>query len=766
MFQNLGVIVLTQNNNYSREILRILDGLGEYRPAAFLMNDFYGNIDRQTPQVADNDIAFIDFSGSGASSPDVEDRIKQLLNINPSILIVATVDQGDRKTAIEALVHGAFHYITMPVSQPEVEAVLAKCMKFVEHNIDDKLIENSSRVLERKLNSISDLFNLRKLVDSNIILNKFFNMVIDSIISIIKCDKCSMLFLDNENGDILVQNNKNKRLFARGPATLNVIATKVPQIVENVEADGRFKSIKKKVKYKTRSFLNVPIFLNRKLVAIVNVTDKTDKSDFTVDDLEKIRGVCFHIEEFIKTNEDDFAFFLKEDNDDIIKHVNSEKKLLEKTISKLDRELFGIRRELDARKTELKTLYAMGKIFRTTFIISDLLKMIIEVVKKTMECRRVSILWLDDVHGDILVKGRIGKREREVEDMKIGRRGSVTNYIIAEGKSVLFPSENFPPSLLSQKAFNLHTQRGYKTNSFINCPIKVKNEIVSIINITDKISGQPFNVEDLNKLEFIAGQLSTTIENFKLSESLIVKERMSKELEIAHRIQSRLLPKSDIVIPNFDVTVMNFSALEMGGDYFDFVKISDRYYGLCVGDVAGKGVPASLHMMILRTLFRHLSNEKPYPEQVLKDINKNIIADLDPNTFITFLYCVYDAVEDRFTIANAGNSYPVHYSSSENVIRQIELPGILLGIEENSDYASTSVKLQSGDLLVLFTDGVFDVVNQNNEMWGEENFIETVRKNAQKSPEQCVEAVLKQISSHQGEEKQFDDMTMIVIKKK
>ena len=766
MFQSLRVVILTQDNHYSRILLKILDRLDEYQPSTYLTSEFFSSIDEHASFISECDIVFLDLSGDPVPATDAENKVKLLLNINPSLLIITTVNPEDRKSAIESLIHGAFHYMMSPISEFEVEAVLSKCMQFVEHNMDDKLIENSSRVLEKKLNSISDLFNLRKLVDSNIILNKFFNMIIDSIISIIKCDKCSMLFLDDENGDILVQNYKNKRLFTRGPATLNVIASRVPQIIENVEADGRFKSIKKRIKYKTRSFLNVPIFLASRLVAIVNVTDKTDGREFSTDDLEKIRGVCLHIEDFLKSNEADFLFFLKKDNDQIVKHVNREKKLLETTISKLDRELSGIRRELDDRKTELKTLYAMGKIFRTTFIISDLLKMIIEVVKKTMDCRRVSILWIDDVHGDILVKGRIGKNERDVEDLKISKRGSVTNYILSEGKSIVFPSDNVPTALLKQKAFNLHSPRGYRTNSFIASPIKVKNEIVSIINITDKLTGQPFNSEDLNKLEFISGQLSTTIENFKLSESLIEKERMSKELEIAHRIQSRLLPKSDIEIPTFDIAVMNYSALEMGGDYFDFVKISDRYYGICVGDVAGKGVPASLHMMILRTLFRHLSNEKTDPAQVLGEINRNIITDLDPNTFITFLYCVYDAVEDRFIISNAGNSYPVHYSRAENTIRQIELPGLLLGISEENDYSSSSVQLKSGDLLVLFTDGVFDVVNQDNQMWGEENFIETIRKNAQKNPEECVNSVLKHISLHQGEEKQFDDMTMIIIKKK
>ncbi len=767
MLHVLKIVILSQNNEFSRNILKLLDDSSEYMPISFLTFDFFANIEKYSAIVKESDIVILDLENIHDEF-NSEISIKLLLAINSEIIIVTGASVDNRQAAIASLALGAFHYFLLPVNEHEIAAILEKCNQYIERFLDSYVIESSSHILEKKLDSISHLFNLRKLADSRFVLEKFFYMVIDSIISIIKCDKCSILFLDEKNGDILVQNNKNKRIFNRGSATMNVIASKIPQIIENIEIDNRFKSIKKKLKYKTNSFLNVPIIIAGKLTAVVNVTDKSDKTEFSIDDLEKIRGICMHIQNFIIDNKQDFDFFLSNDRKDILKNINIEKNILKKTLASLDYELANIKKELEARKTELGTLYSMGKILKTTFSISDLLKMIIEVIERTMECKRASVLWIDNSKGDILVKGRIGKNGREVEDLLVKKRGFVTNYILKEGRPLLYPSPDFNADLpLYKNEFALQKNRGYKTNSFIALPISVKNEVVAVINITDKLSGNVFDAEDLKKLEFISGQLSTTIENFKLSENLLEKERISKELEIAHRIQSRLLPKSAIEIPGLEVAVMNYSALEMGGDYYDFAKVSERYYGICVGDVAGKGIPASLQMMILRTLFRHLSIEKIYPAEVVKEINNNVIKDLESNSFISFLYCVYDSEEKELIFSNAGNCYPAHYSKINDSIESIEAPGLLLGVSSDASYNTTSFKINSGDVIALYTDGIFDVVNYKKEMWGETAFLEALKKSAEmNSAEDIIEDIMHEITNFKGTEKQFDDMTLVIIKVK
>lgn len=765
MIHVLKIVVLSQNNEFSRSILRILGDSSEYMPVSFLTSDFFANLDRYSAVVRDSDIIILDLENI-YDEFDSTISLKLLTSLNSEIIIITAAGAANRRVAVNSLNQGAFHYFLLPVDEREVSAIIEKCNQYIEKFLDSYVIESSSQILEKKLDSISHLFNLRKLADSRFVLEKFFYMIVDSIVSVIKCEKCSILFLDEKNGDILVLNNKNKRIYNRGPATLNVIASKAPQIIENIEIDKRFKSIKKKLKYKTNSFLNVPINIGGRLAAIVNVTDKSDKSEFTVDDLEKIRGICLHIQNFIAENKQDFDYFLSNDRGELLKNINIEKNRLKKTLAALDRELASIKAELEARKNELGTLYSMGKILKTTFSISDLLKMIIEVIERTMECKRASVLWIDNVKGDILVKGRIGKNEREVEDLLVKKRGFVTNYILKEVRPLLFPSPEFNADMpLYKNEFALQKNRGYKTESFIAVPIIVKNEVVAIINITDKLSGGAFNAEDMKKLEFISGQLSMTIENFKLSENLLEKERISKELEIAHRIQSRLLPKSAVEIPGLEIAVMNYSALEMGGDYYDFAKVSDRYYGICVGDVAGKGIPASLQMMILRTLFRHLSTEKIYPADVVNEINKNVIKDLESDSFISFLYCVYDADEKKMIFSNAGNCYPAHYSKASDEIGPVEAPGLLLGVSADAEYNAISFGVGPGDVIALYTDGIFDVVNGRKEIWGETNFLKALKRaSANGSAESIIEHIMHEITNFKGTEKQFDDMTLIVIK--
>ncbi len=768
MLKFLKVIILTESNDYSRNLLKIFDTLADYEVTNFLISDFFKDINKKSSIIENTSVIFLNLEEINFDF-DIESAVKSILSINPNILIITSVNNDNKKNAIASILHGAFHYFVMPFEEDEIKAILTKCNKFIERGIESHLFENSSLMLEKKLKSLSDLFNISKIIDSHKILSTFFNMMIDSIISIIKCDKCSILFLDEKNGDILVQKSKNIRVFKRGPATLNIILNKMPQIIDNVEFDKRFKSVKKRIKYKTTSFLNVPLFVKGKLTGIVNVTDKIDCDDreFTVDDLEKIRGVCSHIEKFIEDNYNDFQVFLRRDNDKIIQNAIKEKRELTKKIKSMDNEISEIRKELEARKMELTTLYEISKALKNKLMLNDLLGIIIEVVQKIMECRRASILWIDSVKGDMLLKGKIGEKEKDVTNFKVTKRGRITNYIIETKKPLLFPSNDFPAELFPKTSgFNFNKKHGYKTSSFMAVPVITKNEVVAIISITDKINEKNFTAADLNKFEYISDQMSIMIENFKLSENMLDRERIAKELEIAHRIQSRLLPKSAIEIPGLKIAAMSYPALEMGGDYFDFIKITDRYYGICIGDVAGKGVPASLQMMILRTLFKNFAAEKRTPAELICHINKSISNDLDSSSFITFLYCVYDAVECKFVISNAGNSYPLHYDSASGEIRPVEIDGLVLGVNSDMDYTQTEIKFNDDDLLVLYTDGIFEVPNGRHELWGLENLTETIKSCYDKTPEKCIDIVLNKIAEFKMDEKQFDDMTMIVIKKK
>jgi sigma-B regulation protein RsbU (phosphoserine phosphatase) len=209
---------------------------------------------------------------------------------------------------------------------------------------------------------------------------------------------------------------------------------------------------------------------------------------------------------------------------------------------------------------------------------------------------------------------------------------------------------------------------------------------------------------------------------------------------------------------------MHRPAFEMGGDYFDFVRVSEHRHGICIGDVAGKGIPASLPFMILRTLFKKFANGYNDPRQLVSDINKSLIHDLSPGTFITFLYCIYDSVEQKFLISNAGHCYPLYYDSLTKTITQLDTSGFVLGVFPDIDYETICLDFKPNDILILATDGVFDVKGPGKTMWGDDNFIEVIKKNADKAPYEIIASVLNEINSFRNNEKQFDDMAMIVIK--
>ncbi len=204
----------------------------------------------------------------------------------------------------------------------------------------------------------------------------------------------------------------------------------------------------------------------------------------------------------------------------------------------------------------------------------------------------------------------------------------------------------------------------------------------------------------------------TKKERDKLSAQL---ERRKKELEIAQQIQESFLPHTIPVIKNYDLAASSIPAQEVGGDFYDFIPITSKQTGLTIGDVSGKGIPAALFMAFSRTLLRAKACRNPGVGRMIESVNNFINEEPHSNMFVTLFYSVLDNARNTLTFVNAGHNPPLLLRKKTGDIVRLSTGGVVLGAMKGLKMNEKTIDLQTGDLLVLYTDGITEAINQQED---------------------------------------------------
>ena len=250
-------------------------------------------------------------------------------------------------------------------------------------------------------------------------------------------------------------------------------------------------------------------------------------------------------------------------------------------------------------------------------------------------------------------------------------------------------------------------------------------------------------------------------------EHLSEKERraLESELELAQDVQKMLLPQEVPNIPGLEIAAFSRPAQIVGGDYFDFVDFSNGLHGLAIADVAGHGVSASLHMASIQALLRTLVPVNNSPAEVMRQVHKLFIHNIRFETFVTFFTGAFDPSTNKFTYCNAGHQPPLVLRKSKSKEKSVVLlrpTGAAIGLVEKSEFGEKTIDLQKGDLLVLYTDGVTEAMNTDNQEFGRER-LETLIQQVEGLPVQEVIQKIRLSLEEFSEDKPLADDTTIVI---
>ncbi|MFQ5636416.1 MAG: GAF domain-containing SpoIIE family protein phosphatase [bacterium] len=294
-------------------------------------------------------------------------------------------------------------------------------------------------------------------------------------------------------------------------------------------------------------------------------------------------------------------------------------------------------------------------------------------------------------------------------------------------------------------------------------PMRMQQKMKGVIALGEKITKAPFIQEELDFLTTLGNSSIISIENALLFKEMLEKKRLEEELQIASDIQKQLLPDSSPQLERYEIAADNVSSLHVGGDYFDCIKIEDNLYSFCIADVSGKGAPAALLMSNLQASLHALINTGLRIDEITFRINNLIYRNTTYDKFITFFLGVLNLSERTFTSVNAGHN-PPYLFHKDGTFQNFEEGGLILGMMPNIQYDTETVSLESGDCIVMFTDGVSEAMNSKEEEFEEKRIEACVLDNYDLSAEGILQTLKKAVYDFAQDQPQADDITIQVIK--
>lgn len=293
-------------------------------------------------------------------------------------------------------------------------------------------------------------------------------------------------------------------------------------------------------------------------------------------------------------------------------------------------------------------------------------------------------------------------------------------------------------------------------------PMKMHDEVKGILAVGERIAGIPYTKSDLEYIYSLGNLLLISLENSRLFKEAVEKQRMEDELLIAREIQKRLLPVELPKFPKYDVSAINISSKQVGGDYYDIINLDDDKFIIAIADVSGKGTPASLLMANLQAMIRALVPLKLPLSELTKRVNDLICESTGNDRFITFFWASVDKKSKLLTYINAGHNPPVILRKDGGVLR-LEKGGLLLGVMKSTTYEEGIVQLAGGDVLLLFTDGVSEAMNPDGVELGEDRLLEIIKSVRNESAEKIKVRIVSEVQEYSGDY-QSDDITLLILK--
>ncbi|MGH7731882.1 MAG: PP2C family protein-serine/threonine phosphatase [Candidatus Eiseniibacteriota bacterium] len=395
----------------------------------------------------------------------------------------------------------------------------------------------------------------------------------------------------------------------------------------------------------------------------------------------------------------------------------------------------------------------LGRDLQTTIDLEDLLTRSIRTISEALLLRTAYLVALP--RGDVLVRAGGGTLPSE-QDQALLRDLLLRLPEAADSVRLADPVPGLTPADRALLVGRLGVS--------VVFPLHSRGETVGALLLGEKLTGTDFTSEDVTLLSSLAGQMSISLQNALLLSERVQVVRIEEELRLARQIQRSFLHSEFPPTPRFDVHALNIPSKEVGGDFYDLVPANDGAFLVAIADVAGKGVPAALMSSMLQASLRTQAGSIASVAEILRNINSLVYRATAVHQFATFFIARLENDTLHMTFSNAGHNFPV-------VIRRdcepvfLECGGTVLGIVDGAAYEEERVGLSTGDLVVLYTDGISEAMNRDGELYGDARLYDLVRRFPQElSAREVTDRILAELREFLGGEEARDDMTLMVLR--
>jgi len=409
----------------------------------------------------------------------------------------------------------------------------------------------------------------------------------------------------------------------------------------------------------------------------------------------------------------------------------------------------------------LHTLLEVSKAMAREVHLDDLLQVIMEKTTEVMEADRSSLFLYDEARGELWSKIAQGVELREIRfPVGVGIAGDVAKTMTVANILDAHQDPRFNP--------DFDKQTNYRTRSVLCLPLlNADGKLIGVIQTLNKKNGEGFNKEDESLLEALAAHSVVALERARLIEAYVEKQRMEETLKLAHDIQMSMVPKIFPPFPErseFDLYATIEPAREVGGDFYDFFLTDDDRLCFAIGDVSGKGVPASLFMAVTKTLLRVTAAKLRNPKAVLSELNNELCRDNETGMFVTIFYGVLNIHTGVVEYSNGGHNPPYILSSSGAVSAVEGTQGMALGVLPNVPYHAKQTQLRWGESLFLYTDGLTEAMDTTANLFSEHRLQVCLQKMAKATPADLTRSVVRMVRQFAAGAEQSDDITALAIR--
>jgi len=301
-----------------------------------------------------------------------------------------------------------------------------------------------------------------------------------------------------------------------------------------------------------------------------------------------------------------------------------------------------------------------------------------------------------------------------------------------------------------------------RTRSEMVAPIVSNEKVIGVFDLeSDTLNA--YTEDDLTVLQMLTSQVAIIIEKVRLHEQLVEQKRIQAQLEIARQVQLELLPEGDPDLEGFDISAYVFPTEEVSGDYYDWVWVFEDQIGITVADAVGKGIPAALLMAFLRASIR-AGVQTGYASHILLSKINNLLWDsIEDNRFVTAIYGMLDATNRTFVFANAGHNPPL-LIKPDGEYRFVEYGDTPLGMFYDARYHQHFIRFEKDQVLVIYTDGITEAANANDEEYGQERFAKSVLAGIDLPAKKLVDHIRKDVADFTEKKFLDDDGTLFIVK--